>query len=129
MPIPAEFHPRYFTLDERDGVTVVAFTSSHLTDEENIEQLGHEMFALVEQFNCRRVVVSLAPVEFLTSSVLGKLITLHRRLHRQNGRLAICDIRPPVADVLHTSRLISYFSTCLDVDSAVAMLNEPGSPG
>ena len=54
------------------------------------------MFALVEQFDKQKVVLSLSSVEYLTSSVLGKLITMHRKLHRKKGRLILCDLQPEV---------------------------------
>ena len=56
-----------------------------LTEDVNLEQFGHELFALVEQFGCRRVVVNLKEVRMVTSAGLGKMITLHRKMHRHQG--------------------------------------------
>ena len=117
-----EFHPTYIALREQDDLLIVTFTISYLDDEENIEQLGHELFALVEQFGCRKLIVSLADVEFVTSSVLGKLITLHRKLHRNQGKLAICGLREGVASVMRTSKLMDYFTVTETVDEAVQAL-------
>ena len=118
-----DFRPTYLSL-VRDGDTIVArFTRPTLSDEENIEQLGRELFSLVDQFDCRKVVLDLNVVEFVTSSVLGKMITLHRKLHRKEGVLVICHVQNSVADVLKASRLHEYFNVANDLDGALARLN------
>lgn len=114
------FMPDYISVREQDGVTIVGFTLSSLTEESNIDQVGHELFALVEQFDCRKLVVSLKDVIYITSSGLGKLITLHRKMHRLNGRVAYCDVEPVVEDILKTSRLFNYFMITPTIDAGVA---------
>ena len=37
-------------------MVVAAFTVARLDDKLNIEQLGYELFSLVEQFECRKLV-------------------------------------------------------------------------
>ncbi len=104
------FQPRYFSFAEQGDVVVVTFSMSHISDEDNIEDLGHELFGLVEQFNCRKVVLNMGAVEYVTSSVIGKLITLHRKLHRSEGQLVISDLTPGVSEVLQAARLLNYFN-------------------
>lgn len=118
----SDFEPKYIEPRDRGDVAVVTFTVPRLTDDENIEQIGRELIAVIEHYGRRKVVVSLADVVYLTSSVLGKLITLHRRLHRAGGRMVLCGFRGEVAEVLETSRLDEYFETAPDEDAAVAML-------
>ena len=118
----AEFRPAYFELDHQDDISVAKFRIQQLTDESNIEQMGQELFALVEQYARRKVVVSLESVSYLTSAALGKLITLHRKLHRQQGRLILCHLAPGVLEVLRLSRLADYFNTTETVQQAVDTL-------
>lgn len=114
------FMPDYITVREQDGVTVVGFALSSLTEDSNIDQVGQELFALVEQYDCRKLVVSLKGVIYITSSGLGKLITLHRKMHRLQGQVAYCEVEPVVEDILKTSRLFNYFVITPDVNSGVA---------
>lgn len=120
----SDFNPKYLTIEEKDNAVVATLSVSHLTDEENIEQLGLELYALVDQFGCKHVVISLAIVEFVTSSVLGKIITLHRKLHRSDGQLILCDIGDAVDDILTTSNLIDYFNVSETTDSALSAVQE-----
>lgn len=103
------FEPRFFTATATDDVVLVKFGVSHINDEENIDELGHELFALVEQCGFRKVVLNMSSVEYFTSSVVGKLITLHRKLHRSDGLLCLCALTNGVHDVLSASRLLTYF--------------------
>lgn len=117
-----EFDPQYFGLRHIESVTVVTFDMPQLTEDLNIEQLGHELFALVDQYHCRKLAVSLEGVDLLTSSVLGKMITLHRRMHRQNGQLVFCELEDGVRDVLRTSRLLTYFRVVDELEDALTAL-------
>ena len=113
-----EFHPTYITVKTDDDVSTVGFMISDLTDEENIELLGHELFTLVDQIGCRKMILNMDKVRYMTSSVLGKLISLHRKLHRSEGRLIICNIGEELDQILSASRLNQYFRLADDLDAA-----------
>lgn len=117
-----EFRSSYVEVEPRETVTLAAFTRSRLSEDENIEQLGQELLALVDQYQCRKLVLSLGRVEYVTSSVVGKLITLHRRLHRKHGQLVLCELQPAVREILKSSRLLEYFHTAGNRDEALAIL-------
>lgn len=112
----------YFTLEEHGDVLVVRFKSRLLNDEENIEQLGQALFALVEQSNWLKLVLDLSKVDYLTSSVLGKLITLHRKLHRSQGKMVLIGLTEGVDAILRTSKLLTYFAIAENRDAAIAQL-------
>ena len=57
-------------------VTVVKFLDKKILDETNIQELGVELFGLVEQDNRKSILLNFSHVEFLSSAALGKLITL-----------------------------------------------------
>ncbi|MFM9963995.1 MAG: STAS domain-containing protein [Planctomycetaceae bacterium] len=120
MPLPDQ--PTYLTLQEHGDVLVASFTMRMLNDEENIEQLGQELFSLVEQYNWLKLVLDLSNVEYVTSSVLGKLITLHRKLHRSQGKLILFGLTPGVDSILRTAKLLSYFCVAESRDAAIAQM-------
>ena len=118
MPLH-NFETVCITVAEQSGATVVEFTESHLTEDDNVELLGYELFTLSDKFRCLRMVLNMQRVSYLTSSALGKIISLHRKQHRNGGRLVLCNIEAPLEEILQSSRLITYFNTAEDVDSAV----------
>jgi anti-sigma B factor antagonist len=107
-----------------DDIVIVVVGVELLTEDVNLDQFGHELFALVEQFGCRRVVVNLCEVRMVTSAGLGKLITMHRKMHRHAGSVIFCHLQAAVAEVLRTSRLITYLQVADDVKAAMAALPE-----
>ena len=121
MPFP-DFHPAYFDVRDDDGVAIACVSVPQLTEEENIEQMGQEFFSLIGQYECRRLVVDLSKVEYATSAALGKLITLHRRMHRSDGQLVLCGVTGTLADILTTSRLMDYFNVAENTEEAAARL-------
>lgn len=118
----SEFKPRYFKLTEHDDIVVAKFGIAQINDEENIEELGHELFAVVDQYDFQKVVLDLSGVQYITSSVVGKMITLHRKLHRLNGQLVLCNLTKGVEDVLSASRMLSYFSHAPTDQEAIDLL-------
>lgn len=117
-----QFNADYLSIEDRGPAVVARFTKPQLSEEENLEQMGQELLSLVDQYNCRQLVVSLELVDFITSAALGKLITLHRRIHRKEGRLVLCGAHGTVADVLRTSRLHDYFTLAPDTQQALSLL-------
>lgn len=118
----SEFTPKYLQVEERGDAVIVGVSVSMLTEDMNLEQFGHELFALVEQFGCRKMVVSLQNVRMVTSGGLGKMITIHRKMHRHQGTVVFCDVQPAVEEVLENSRLITYLTVVPDVSAGLAAL-------
>jgi anti-sigma B factor antagonist len=112
----------HFTCVEAAGAVVVTFVRPQLTDEDNIEQMGEALFSLLEKDARTRIILDLSPLDYVTSSVLGKFITLHRRLHRQGGTLVLCGLQPNVRETLRASRLLDYFLTADTREAAHAVL-------
>ena len=123
MSSVSEFLPKYFRLTAAaNDAFIVKVTVELLTEDINLEQFGHELFALVEQFGCRRLAVDLKAVKIITSAGLGKMITLHRKMHRHKGVVVYYDLQPAVEEVLRTSRLITYLSVTSNQVEALAAL-------
>lgn len=119
---PPDYQPHYIKARIEDSITFVVFQLSEVTDDDNIDVLGRELFSLVDQFGCEKIVLDLAGVGYITSSVLGKIISLHRKQSRSGGRLVLCNLEPGLAETLQTSRLLSYFDVADDANAAVACL-------
>ncbi len=109
----------------RDGDVVAAeCTQSKLSEEENIESVGHELITLIEKYGCRQLIIDLNQVLFVTSSMLGKLIRAHRQMHRENGEMVLVGLTPTVLETLDTSRLIDYFNVAADDDAALEFFDQ-----
>jgi anti-anti-sigma factor len=94
----------------RDGNrTVVRFVNCTSLNEYTADKVGAQLLDLADRETGRQVVLDLAPVEYLTSTVLSHLVRLHKRLAAGGGRLALENVRPAVRDVFRVTLLDRVF--------------------
>jgi anti-sigma B factor antagonist len=111
--------PRVLSVEQVGGVTLVKFTKTDILDQETTEAVGEQLFALVEERNPGPVVVNLGKVQRLTSLMVGKLVALHKKVHRAGGRLALCGVNPSLLDVLETLKLARVLNIYRDEQEAL----------
>jgi anti-sigma B factor antagonist len=97
-------------------VTVVRFVDRRILDEANIQEMGQELFQLVEEQGKKQILLNFSGVEFLSSAALGKLITLDKRVKSHSGKLMLSNIRPEIYEVFKITRL----NTTLDIKDGEA---------
>jgi anti-sigma B factor antagonist len=96
-------------------VSVVKFRDRKILDEAVIQELGGELFALVEVDNRKALLLDFDGVEFLSSAALGKLITFDRKVKTSKGRLKMCGIAPGILEVFQVTKLNKVFDIRSDV--------------
>jgi len=111
---------RRLELSEIGDVTVVRFVDRKILDEANIQELGTELFQLVEQENRKNLLLNFSNVDFLSSAALGKLITLDKKVKNHSGRLKLSNIRPEIYEVFAITRLNKLFDIKEDEADALA---------
>lgn len=115
------FESHYFTFQVLGGVVVARCLLPNLSEEENIDPVGQELLTLVDKYECRRIILDLSEVEYMTSAMVGKMIRIHRQMHRDNGKLVLCHLHPTVHDILRSSKLLTYFNVADTVEEAVGL--------
>ena len=87
---------------------VVNFMDRKILDEANIQEMGRELFNLVDN-DRKQILLNFSNVEFLSSAALGKLITLDKKVKSSNGQLRLSNIRPEIYEVFAITRLNKLF--------------------
>ncbi len=87
------------------GVTVVNFRSSSILDGVAVEAIGKELYPLVDEQACRKIILDVGAVQFLSSSMIGVLILLHKKSQAIKGRVVICGLKPKLKDIFKVMRL------------------------
>jgi len=101
-------------------VTVVKFVDKKILDEAGIQELGLELFGLVEQDIRKSILLNFTGVEFLSSAALGKLITLDRKVKSHKGRMKMSNIRPEILEVFQITKLNKVFDIRKEEAEAIA---------
>ena len=73
-------------------VAVVRFRISGVLDQKNVQKVGKEILDLVDVYKLSKIVLSFEGIEYMSSSVLGKLSALLKRLEATGGTIRLCCI-------------------------------------
>ena len=102
-------------------------TIAHLLDEEVLEdfvisEIAESLFALVLDKGSVKLVLSFANVKHLSSSALGTLIRLNKRVEESDGLLCLCDLIPSLYEIFVITKLNKLFSIYDNKEMAVSSL-------
>jgi len=109
----------------RGDVTIVSFLDFSVLDREQIDKIGEELVGLVEDQGRKRILINFEGVDYLSSTVLGKLIALHKRVAASRGELKLCGIKPGIMEVFEITKLDKVFDIYEDEDEAMSDFHQP----
>jgi anti-anti-sigma factor len=102
-----------------DGVSIIRFQSSHILEAVTIDRIATRLKEVVDAAPIARFVVDFDAVTYLSSSALGMMISLQRRVAQRKGQLKLAGIRDDVMEVFQITKLDTVFDIYNDVTSAV----------
>jgi anti-sigma B factor antagonist len=115
--------PQRLEVNESGSITVVRFKDQKIIDPVAIQELGQELFDLVEREDRRKIILNFGNVEFLSSAALGKLITFEKKVKRIGGaELILTNISPEIYQVFSITNLDKLFKIKDTEADALAVL-------
>lgn len=117
-----EVNPKLNVTTEGD-VSIVQFTDQKLLDEMSIMRIGEQLNVLVVEAKQPKVVLDFTNVGHMSSSALGMLITLHKRIRERDGHLRLACIQPTIYEVFVITRLNEIFQICQTRQDALESFN------
>ena len=97
-----------FSHDVR-GVTVAIFRGRSILDQSTVLALGRTLYDLVENQGKGKLLLDFTDVTNLSSSMLGVLVRVRKRLAEGKGRMVILGLRPELRRVFAITRLDRLF--------------------
>jgi anti-anti-sigma factor len=110
-------------VEDYAGVTLVTFTDSSILDNATIEQIGKDLYQLVEVQNKQKIVVDFSNVKFLSSHALGVLLTLQKKTIAHKGSVDLCGVRKELMKIFTLTDLDKIFKFYPDDEAALAAHN------
>jgi len=92
------------TVEQAGGAVVVELKDRKILDEISIMQIGEQLNALVVQSEAPKMVIDFTNVAHMSSSALGVLITLHKRVREKRGKLQLCCIQSAIYEIFDISQ-------------------------
>jgi len=119
----AQPQPRYFDILQAGAALVIRFNTAALVAEETVENVGKQLLFLADKLGSGGLLLNFESVQGLGSAMLGKLITLHKRMTATGGRLALCRIHPYLYEkIFEIHRLSTLFTVYDDEQEALKAL-------
>jgi anti-sigma B factor antagonist len=96
----------HFTVQNVEKWHVVEFKTPSLMDPLILEEIGRELYRLVDEEDRRRVVLDFEQVQYLSSQAIGIILTLNKKLASlKNSKLVLCGVGPKLLELLKITRL------------------------
>ena len=109
-------------IQKQNDVAVVSFASSRILDQSNVQQLGEEFDALVDRYKLRKIVLNFANVSYMSSAVMGKLVSLLKKVQASGGKLKLCGIEESIFEIFKIMRFDKMFDIRANEDEAIVEL-------
>jgi anti-sigma B factor antagonist len=110
---------RHLRLENVDGVTVVSFVDTKIVTDENIQEVGDQLYSLVEDEGHKQLLLNFGNVQYLSSAALGKLINLKKKVGAVKGKLKLCCIHQDLLEVFRITRLDQVFEIHTEEQAAL----------
>ncbi len=107
-----------------ENATIITFTDEKILEQNDIEALAQAVMSVIEQGEKLNLVLDFSNVRFLSSSVLGLLIRISKKIYERNGRLALCNIDSKIYEVFKITRLTKIFDIHKDVREATGSFSK-----
>lgn len=112
------------SIDFRGQVIIATLEDDKILDETQLQSLEGSFLPLIEQNEGIQLIIDFMNVKFLTSSVLGLLIRISKKVYEKNGCLRLCSINPKIQEVFKITRLDKIFEIFPDWQDAMVGLKK-----
>ena len=113
-----------FIVNQAENVTIASLRMGSILDGPMIDSLRDDLFELVDGRAVRKLVVDFHHVGFLSSRMLGVVVSLHKKIGEIDGTLVISGLRPNLKKVFAIMRLDKVMTFCDSEAEAVRKLKD-----
>jgi anti-sigma B factor antagonist len=96
----------HFIVQPFDKYSVIEFRTASLMDPIILEEIGRELYRLVDEEDRRKLVLDFERVQYLSSQAIGIVLTLNKKLSALKGsKMILCGVGPKLMELLKITRL------------------------
>ena len=107
-----------------ENATIITLTDEKILEEKDIRALQESIMSVIEQVERINLILDFRNVQFLSSTALGLLIKISKRVYEHDGQLRLCNIRPKIHEIFKITRLTKVFDIYRDLESATESLSK-----
>jgi len=100
-------------------VTIVNFIDKHVRDLSEIEKIGQELYDLVDNRGCRKIILDFSKVQGLSSQALSVMLKLQEKAQGAKSRIVLCGVNAELTKLFKITRLEKLFKFYKTEDDAL----------
>ena len=100
---------RHLEVGKNGNVVVVRLGKHWVLDELTVNKISDELLGMADRPDCHRLLLDFSGVAKLSSAMLAKLVTLHRKMEPKGEKLRLCGLNSHLRSVFATTRLDRLF--------------------
>jgi anti-sigma B factor antagonist len=122
--VMASIKPR-ISVEYAENATIITFTDEKILEEKDIKALQESIMSVIESAGGGiKLILDFCNVRFLSSTVLGLLIRISKKVYEHDGQLKLCNIDPKIYKIFKITRLTKIFDIYDDIESATESLTK-----
>lgn len=115
---------KHIAIFESAGLAVVEFVNSELMfTTETAKEVGDELSRVITEFGHTKIVLDFRKVQYLSSTMLARLVKLQQQVQQVKGQLKICGLGPVLKDSFRIAHFEQLFDIHDDVQSALRAIH------
>ena len=95
--------------EEGGGVQVIHFNDEKIIEDLKIQQIAKELNESLDKAEKSNVLLNFDRVKFMSSAMIGKLLSIGKRCKNDKIELKLCSITPNIMEVFKIMRLNKIF--------------------
>jgi anti-sigma B factor antagonist len=116
----------HFIVQPFDKFSVVEFRTASLMDPVILEEIGKELYRLVDEEDRRKLVLDFQKVQYLSSQAIGIILTINKKLSGlKYSKLVLCGVGPKLMELLKITRLDRILVVKPTQSDAVKVFDQP----
>ena len=110
----------------KDNILTIQLLDERLMDEGQLKRIYNDVLALLDKTTEKQVILEFSKVQFMSSSMLGKLVQVHKKCKEYKVKLKLCGISPDIFEVFKITKLHKLFDIETDEASARKAFSKRG---
>jgi anti-sigma B factor antagonist len=116
----------HFTVQPFEKYSVIEFRTPSLMDPIILEEIGKELYRLVDEEDRRKLVLDFEKVQYLSSQAIGIILTLNKKLSPlKYSKMVLCGVGPKLMELLKITRLDRILTVKPTQQDAVRVFDQP----
>jgi anti-anti-sigma factor len=92
-------------VEHTQEVTIVTLNDQRILHDEQIKEIEKSIMLVVEQARRLDMILDFCYVKFMSSSFLGLLVKIHKKMCERKGRLQLCNVDPNLYKIFEITQL------------------------